>query len=100
MSIGFIGDTRLLILAPVSVAPESQSLGIGAALVRALIGEATDVPITVLGDPDYYARFGFEAAEPFGVTAPFGVDPGALQLFRPELLPPGMIQYPAPFLDL
>ena len=100
LSIGFIGEARVLILAPVAVKPESQGEGIGAALIHELIALAGDTPICVLGDPGYYARFGFEAAEPFGVSAPFGVEPGALQLLHPEQVPAGMIEYPAPFLQL
>lgn len=49
-------------LAPVSVLPECQSRGIGAALVRrgiADIAERGARGIVLLGEPDYYARFGF-----------------------------------------
>ena len=59
-----------------------------------------DLPVCVVGEPGYYSRFGFEAAEPFGVTAPFPVEPGALQLYRPEIVPAGAISYPTPFLNL
>lgn len=51
-----------LALAPVSVLPDEQNKGIGAALVRAAIGQsrmAGQMLIFVLGDPLYYGRFGF-----------------------------------------
>lgn len=58
-------------LGPVSVAPEQQGRGIGAALVRSGI-EAMRARgaagIVLLGEPAYYQRFGF-AAHP-GLTLP------------------------------
>lgn len=58
-------------LAPISVAPDHQRRGIGSALMRAAIDRARAGPwrvIFLLGDTDYYGRFGFtaRAAEPFG----------------------------------
>ena len=49
-------------LGPVSVTPEFQRRGAGAALVRAglaLLRERSARGCVVLGNPDYYARFGF-----------------------------------------
>lgn len=51
------------LLGPLAVAPEAQGQGIGGALVRAGLTrlEADGVVrVFVLGDPDYYRRFGFE----------------------------------------
>ena len=52
-------------LGPVAVAPRHQRTGVGAALVRhalELLGERVAVAgCVVLGDPAYYARFGFRA---------------------------------------
>jgi putative acetyltransferase len=53
------GDRPALALAPLSVHPKAQRLGIGAALVEAAIAAAGDTPVVVLGDPAYYGRFGF-----------------------------------------
>ena len=100
LSIGWVGDRRVLVLAPVAVEPGSQSRGFGTAVVRHVLENASDQPVTVLGIPDYYRRFGFEAAEPFGVSGTFQAEPGALQLLRPELWPAGTIAYAAPFFEL
>ena len=57
-------------LAPVAVVPERQGAGIGSRLIRAGIGEARSSGAEILfllGEPEYYGRFGFsaEAARPF-----------------------------------
>ncbi|MCK9541053.1 MAG: N-acetyltransferase [Novosphingobium sp.] len=51
-------------LGPVSVPPACQNSGIGAALVRAglsRIGNEGATGCVLLGEPDYYRRFGFSA---------------------------------------
>ncbi|TNE35935.1 MAG: N-acetyltransferase [Alphaproteobacteria bacterium] len=74
--IGHIALSRLkspakaVALAPVSVHPEQQGLGIGGKLINEAISHALEdgeTLIFVLGDPGYYTRFGFTtgAAEPF-----------------------------------
>lgn len=58
-------DGLLLGLGPLAVAPEHQRQGVGAALVKEglkLCRSNNARLIAVLGDPDYYARFGFEPA--------------------------------------
>jgi predicted N-acetyltransferase YhbS len=51
-------------LGPISVAPERQGQGVGAALMRAAM-EALEAMgaagCVLLGDPGYYGRFGFQA---------------------------------------
>lgn len=56
------GDHPGFALAPVAVMPKAQGLGIGGALIRAAMSWAGDAPVVVLGDPGYYARFGFAPA--------------------------------------
>jgi putative acetyltransferase len=49
-------------LGPVSVRPDRQRTGIGQALIRAGLGSLKKLHAqgcVVLGDPDYYCRFGF-----------------------------------------
>ncbi|RJS17962.1 GNAT family N-acetyltransferase [Corallococcus sp. H22C18031201] len=51
-------------LGPISVMPERQGTGIGAALMRAALQRLRDLGASgcvVLGDPAYYGRFGFRA---------------------------------------
>lgn len=55
---------------PLSIAPVHQKKGIGAALVRHTIDMATRLnysAILIYGDPMYYSRFGFVAAERYGI---------------------------------
>lgn len=57
------GATGWFGLAPVSVLPDHQRQGIGAALVKRAIADMRQrgaAGMVVLGEPDYYARFGFE----------------------------------------
>ncbi|TXI51180.1 MAG: N-acetyltransferase, partial [Lysobacter sp.] len=78
-------------LGPLSVAPEFQRQGIGSSLVHAGIAQLQAMSAAgcvVLGDPQYYGRFGFAAtpgltypgpppeyfmAKPFNGSAPHGV---------------------------
>jgi putative acetyltransferase len=64
-------------LAPVAVRPEVQSQGIGSQLIREglhLCQELGYDYCVVLGDPNYYHRFGFEKASIFGLQNEYGVD--------------------------
>ncbi len=61
---------RALALAPIAILPEKQCTGIGSSLIQKSLKNAkhagTDI-IFVVGDPNYYQRFGFspETAAPF-----------------------------------
>jgi putative acetyltransferase len=64
---------EVLVLSPLSVAPEWHRRGIGRALVAHAVAEATraGVPAVFLeGDPAYYARLGWRPASELGVTPP------------------------------
>jgi putative acetyltransferase len=66
----------VLALAPLCVRPDRQRRGVGSALVGAGLAraDALGAPlVTVLGDPAYYGRLGFEPAHRFGVEPPGGV---------------------------
>lgn len=72
-------DGDWYVLAPVSVAPADQGHGVGAALVSAglrMLQEQGARGCVVLGDPAYYARFGFRATPGFTLT---GAPDGAFQ---------------------
>ncbi|HEX6375207.1 MAG TPA: N-acetyltransferase [Allosphingosinicella sp.] len=61
---------RALGLGPVGVLPGTQGSGVGSQLIRAALATAESLGeevVFVLGEPDYYRRFGFsaEAAAPF-----------------------------------
>ena len=54
---------KVMLLAPLAVAPAWQRQGVGSAIVRAglqRLEEAGINQVYVLGDPAYYGRFGFE----------------------------------------
>ena len=68
------GEVGALALAPLAVAPAFQRLGIGSALVSAGLERCRlqrQARVLVLGDPVYYARFGFVPAARFGLKCPF-----------------------------
>ena len=71
-----IADTTQLALAPLSVVPSLQRMGIGGQLIREGHRIAKEMGYTfsvVLGYPDYYPRFGYRPASAFGIRAPFEV---------------------------
>ena len=64
-------DGLLLGLAPVGVAPDHQHKGVGRALVEDGLRACRQMDpksVIVLGDPGYYARFGFKPASRYGVS--------------------------------
>ena len=68
------GEVSALALAPLAVVPAFQRLGIGSALVSAGLERCRldrHSRVLVLGDPVYYARFGFVPAVRFGLKCPF-----------------------------
>jgi putative acetyltransferase len=68
-----VAADSVVAVGPIGVLPEYQGLGIGSALMNALLtaADAADVPLIVLlGAPQYYNRFGFRPAKEFGVLPP------------------------------
>ena len=60
------GHAEALLLGPLAVEPSVKSAGIGSALMRHAIGEASRLghgAILLVGDAPYYARFGFSAVK-------------------------------------
>ncbi len=71
------GGRDALLLGPLAVDPARQGAGIGSRLMRAAIARARALghgAIILVGDPEYYARFGFAAAATAGLTMPGPVD--------------------------
>ena len=63
-----------LALAPLSVRTEAQGRGIGAELVRYAADRARQArfkAVVVVGDPDYYHRFGFVFRGPAKLQSPY-----------------------------
>lgn len=72
--VGGWGERALTLLGPVAVAPERRGAGIGAAMMDACMDAAGDRPMLLIGDADYYGRWGFGAAATAGWAVPGPVD--------------------------
>ncbi|MET9136775.1 GNAT family N-acetyltransferase [Streptomyces parvulus] len=98
-----IGGRAALCLAPVAVRPEAQRTGAGSAAVRAALAEAARLGehhVVVLGDPEYYPRFGFTRASAHGIGLSIDVPDEALMALTLDAahpLPAGTVRYAAPF---
>jgi putative acetyltransferase len=68
-----VDNDSVVAVGPIGVLPEYQGVGIGSALMDALLtaADGADVPmIVLLGPPQYYRRFGFRPARELGVIPP------------------------------
>jgi predicted N-acetyltransferase YhbS len=71
------GGKPALLLGPLAVDPAVQGEGVGANLMRLAIARAAIIGhqgIVLVGDPEYYARFGFTAAPTGGLVMPAPVE--------------------------
>lgn len=76
-----IGALPLVLVGPVAVAPEWQGKGIGHRLMHAMLeaaGKIGEPAMAMIGDPEYYQRFGFTAAYTGGWTLPGPWEPHRL----------------------
>ena len=64
---------KFVMLAPLSVRLEDRGRGLGGALMRQAAQMAQANAIFLVGDPDYYGRYGFENAVELGFTNASGV---------------------------
>ncbi|MET3576311.1 GNAT family N-acetyltransferase [Bhargavaea ullalensis] len=103
-----VGDKKItaLALAPVAVLPDYRNEGVGTMLIREGIRRAASLgyrAVTVLGNPDYYHRFGFRRSSDYHIHSPFEVS-GELYLVL-ELQKyglegvSGIVNYPDPFVE-
>ena len=70
---GTLAGRQVVALGPISVRPDLQRQGIGAALVTAALvtaEEAGEPVVVLLGDPEYYGFFGWVAASTMGIESP------------------------------
>ena len=86
-----VETANLVLVGPVAVSPERQNQGIGHQLIHAALGALLpdDRPMVMIGDAEYYSRFGFVADETGGWVLPGPWDPQRLLLRNPQavLLP-------------
>ncbi len=66
-------DTPLIMVGPVAVSPDWQNSGIGKQLMAAMLSAADSrncPAMMMIGDPEYYGRFGFSAEYTAGWELP------------------------------
>jgi predicted N-acetyltransferase YhbS len=71
------GGRPALLLGPLAVDPDVQGEGVGAGLMQFAVARAGELGhrgIILVGDPEYYARFGFTAERTGGLVMPAPVD--------------------------
>jgi len=95
---------RIALLGPLAVAPSQQRQGIGGALIRegfAQLEESGVSGVCVLGDPQYYQRFGFAPTEtiapPYPLPAEWKEAWQALAFNNNALPLSGTLSVPAPW---
>jgi tRNA (guanine37-N1)-methyltransferase len=98
------GSVRGLVgLAPLAVLSGARRRGIGRALVREALRQASEhrvAAVFVLGDPDYYGPLGFAPASEHGLTSKYDAGDAFLVHLPPgrSAPPPGRVAY-APAFD-
>lgn len=82
---------RALGLGPVGVRPSMQGGGVGSDLIRAslaIAGALGEEIVFVLGEPDYYGRFGFSSAAAAPFDSPYAGPYLMAQWLRHDVDPP------------
>jgi predicted N-acetyltransferase YhbS len=88
-----VGDQPVVFLGPLAVDPDQHNGGIGGLLVEkacAAARAAGEAWVVLVGDPPYFARFGFEVAAAADVTLPGPVDRRRVQALRLRDDAPGL----------
>jgi predicted N-acetyltransferase YhbS len=76
-----IGDTKALLLGPLTVEPAFRERGVGQALIERALNEARAKGhrlVILVGDEPYYGKAGFKRVPPSRATMPGPVDPARL----------------------
>jgi predicted N-acetyltransferase YhbS len=76
-----IGDGKALLLGPLTVEPPFRERGVGQALIKHALAEATAQGhrlVLLVGDESYYGKAGFKRIPPGRVIMPGPVDPARL----------------------
>jgi predicted N-acetyltransferase YhbS len=76
-----IGDTKALLLGPLTVEPPFRERGVGLALMKRALADARDKGhrlVVLVGDEPYYARAGFKSIPKGQAKMPGPVDPARL----------------------
>jgi predicted N-acetyltransferase YhbS len=103
------GDTEResLALAPLSISPEFQKMGVGGRLIEEGLRTARELgysSVIVLGHPEYYSKFGFVPARKWGISVPFKVPDDTfmgIELQADALLKSGgVVEYPEEFSEV
>jgi predicted N-acetyltransferase YhbS len=83
-----VGDAPLTLVGPVAVASAKQNRGLGHKLMHAMLDAVApgDAPMVMIGDPEYYGRFGFDADGTSGWTLPGPWEPQRLLLRNPHAI--------------
>jgi predicted N-acetyltransferase YhbS len=72
------GGPAALLLGPLAVDPALKGAGLGSALMRHALEEARRLghrAVLLVGDPDYYGRFGFSAGKTAALSMPGPYEP-------------------------
>ena len=80
-----LGDEVILLLGPLAVRPGLRGKGYGRQLIGDSLRRAAAGPwrlILVSGEADYYPKFGFVSAAPYGIDWPGFIEPERLQFFE------------------
>ncbi len=91
---------RIAALAPVSVLPERQNQGIGSALIREGLTRCAGFDAcAVLGEPEYYSRFGFGLDTARTIQSVYSGHAYQALEFKPDALAGGTwrVTYPRAF---
>ena len=83
-----VRSDALILVGPVAVASHRQNAGIGTQLMQLMLGamQPDEAPMVMIGDPEYYGRFGFTAERTSGWTLPGPWEPHRLLLRNPAMV--------------